>query len=1816
MKKCFLFCITFLLIGSAGFTQLTGIKSIPGDYATVAAAIAALNTSGVGAGGVTFNIAAGYIETFTAPDNGLITAANSLAANQIVFQKLGEGDNPVITAASGIGNFDYVFCIGATDYVIFDGINIRDNPLNTNIAAQMEWGFALLRASQTDGTQHTIIRNSTINLNRTNFSSCGIYVGRNYYLNPATLYNATSVEGTNSANGFYNLTISNCFNGMWLYGSSDVAPYLFYDRNNDIGSLGANTITDFGAAGGSSNGIYTQYQNNLTVANTTINGTVDGNGCDGMEFQLTSNANFTLYGNTISIQYIGTGTFFGIKNWMGTACTNNSVAVHHNTITGCTFPRAANSTCTYMDISQGAPNVSIYDNTITNNTYGSDTTSSKGSVTYLVALSYPSVLGTIDIFNNTVSNNTRLQSPSGTGGTTTYLNIGYQCNTLNCHGNVVDNNISTTNGVAQGIVCYAIRPVTKNVYGNSVTNLYNANGITYGIYMDGGYDWNLYKNKVQNIIGPGSASTITGIYLGSLTGAGNIYIYNNTIGDLKTSASVSTDAVRGMWLFGWNSNIAGLYNNTIFLNASSSGTNFGTSGLSLSKMCKVIDMRNNIIVNTSTPNGTGKTTVIRTDSLPFGHLAPTSNNNNYFAGIPSANKLIFYDGITGDSTLLHYKSRVNPREYLSVTENSPFISSVTPVDLRLRAGIATQCESGGSIVSIPVSITDDFDGNPRYPNPGYPVHPSYPANAPDIGADEFGGIPADFTPPFISYAPFANIATTDDRILTTTITDVHGVPVSGTGLPRLCWKKNFDGVWTYVTGTSTGNNQYTFIFGGGTSLGDTVYYFVVAQDLWVTPNIGSNPFTGASGYAANPPAATIPLALSNKYVVVAPVCGTFNVGAGGTYTTLSAAINDINTKGITCPVTLVLTDNTYPSETYPITLQPNGGSSAINTLTIRPNTGVHPVFAALSPANGLIKVNGFDYLIIDGSSNGGTDKGLTLYNASETAGAHVIGLFSRGSVDPATHVTIKNCIIRGISSTVVKNYGILLNPNGGGYDDIVIEGDSIYGANTGIQFTGTFGGTNHNGQITNNVIGSPVLSKHITVKGILLQFSDNTLISGNNIMGAETGNALPLHAGVYILGGSTNTKIRKNLIHDFWRNVDDGSGAYGIWYEAESSTVTEISNNAIYGIKSSGAAPGASPNNPYGIFIRSGGNVKILHNSIWLYGNLLSPSEMYDASSACIGIYQNGALTNNIEIRNNILKNTMLGLNGGPCSRTGKTYGIMTTASDAGNFSIIDYNDYYIMGCTPQIGFMNFTNYPSLSFWQTATGQEAHSLMVDPLFTSETNLFPTVTTMPKAGSYISTITSDINGILRTNPPDMGAYEFTPGPVLITTAATNVLVNTATVNGTVNAAGTNVSLFFDYGTTTGYGSTVAGTPAMASGNTLQVIGAALTGLNGNTTYHYRLRGSTFGGLTIYGNDMTFTTTCIAPVITISGSTSVCAGSTGNVYTTQAGNTNYSWTVSAGGTITAGAGTSAITVSWITAGTASLSVTYTGANGCFPAGPGNHTVTVNAQAGPAGSITGPNAVSPGQNGVIYSIVPIINATGYIWNLPSGASIATGANSANITVDFSPTATSGSISVSGTNVCGNGEASPHLHITVIPATLIIQNITVGEGETNCYNALQTIYVAGGGTTFTVYNGGSATMIAGQNIIYYPGTTVNLGGNMHGYITANGQYCSIPLNPLVNTMPEASDIKTTAPEIAAFQSVRVYPNPASQSFTLELMQSDENGMKKVELYALNGVKVLVQDLHGEQKHIFNVETLRQGIYFIKVTTSSSILTVKLIKL
>ena len=168
---------------------------------------------------------------------------------------------------------------------------------------------------------------------------------------------------------------------------------------------------------------------------------------------------------------------------------------------------------------------------------------------------------------------------------------------------------------------------------------------------------------------------------------------------------------------------------------------------------------------------------------------------------------------------------------------------------------------------------------------------------------------------------------------------------------------------------------------------------------------------------------------------------------------------------------------------------------------------------------------------------------------------------------------------------------------------------------------------------------------------------------------------------------------------------------------------------------------------------------------------------------------------------------------------------------------------------------------------------------------------------------------------------------------------------------------------------------------------------------------------------------------APSPVITGISTVCAGTSGVVYSTQSGKSGYGWQVSSGGTITGGAGTNSITVTWNNSGAQTVSVNYDGGNGCFAPAPAVYNVTVNPL--PAPTIAGPANPCLGNTGVIYATENGMN--NYSWTLSSGGVINGATNTSTISVDWnSPGAQTVSVNYIGSNGCVNA----------IPAT---KNVTV---------------------------------------------------------------------------------------------------------------------------------------------------------------------------
>ncbi len=265
--------------------------------------------------------------------------------------------------------------------------------------------------------------------------------------------------------------------------------------------------------------------------------------------------------------------------------------------------------------------------------------------------------------------------------------------------------------------------------------------------------------------------------------------------------------------------------------------------------------------------------------------------------------------------------------------------------------------------------------------------------------------------------------------------------------------------------------------------------------------------------------------------------------------------------------------------------------------------------------------------------------------------------------------------------------------------------------------------------------------------------------------------------------------------------------------------------------------------------------------------------------------------------------------------------------------------------------------------------------------------------------------------------------------------------------------------------------------------------------------------------------------------------------------------------------------------------------------------NVTVAANAlivDAGPDMVKTGSSVQLNG--GATGGTVP------YIWLWSPAASLSNPAISNPVA---SPAATTTyTLTVTANNGCVGSDAMDVI-LVATPQDLTIQGITVPNGTSNCYNALQTITVAGGVTTFIVENGGSAILIAGVKISFLPGTKVNQGGYLHGYITTNGQYCNaLPAAPVTAAIEEPIGI---TPDGVMF---KVYPNPTTGKFTVELTDGQLTGNGHVEVYGTCGERILSEVMNGENRREFSLSGKPVGLYYVRVVNGSKGATKKLVKL
>lgn len=849
-------------------------------------------------------------------------------------------------------------------------------------------------------------------------------------------------------------------------------------------------------------------------------------------------------GGTVALYNAGSGSLSG----------NSMVQTGNNfsniTITGATVLNGWNNT-------EGG--LSGPAKTISGNTFGNWVCGS-GTVT---------VIRTDFSDNNTTVNNNTISNISAAAAVTG-ISIGSnnKGTVQSCSGNAITGLSSTGAGTVLGIFGGSVSIITLNINNNTISNIAsNVAGSFSAIRMFTAATANIFKNKIYDIRGTGVSSLVNGIDVQSAA-AGAYNIYNNLIGDLTAAITNSLTAVRGISLLAVNAgNAYNVYYNTVYINASSSAVNFGTAAFSASASATAangtLSLRNNIFVNTSAAAGSGLTMAYRRSSIDVANFANSSNNNIFYAGTPSASNVIFSDGTNNDQTLAAYKTRVGPaRDAASFTELPPFLSTVGSNTnfLHLNPNAVTQAESGAVNIA---TYTDDVDGDIRQGNPGYAGF----GTAPDIGADE---IALETTPPAISYTTISSpiCIFSGMTISGVVIKDSSGVPLTGTLVPRIYFRKNA-GAWFSAAGVNTGgvakNSTWKFTIAegsmGGVVVGDVVSYYIIAQDIVPVPNVGASP--GAGLVASNVNTVTTAPTSPSSYTISGSLNGLYTVGIGGNFTTINAAFNAYNNAcSLAGPVIFELTDNEYPEDAE-AGLVNHPDASPVNTLTIRPSATATPVlnftttFASGIPGLWLF---GARYVTFDGRQSGtGSTKSMTINNP----GGGVTILFSEN----AQNNTIKYCIIQGSCSSTAA--GTILFGNaaatGTGNDNNTIDNNDITDPGNG--FFSTYG----------------IYSVATSTRG-----NDSMVISNNHI--SNYYNATSSSAGIYLT--STYTPVH---------NSRDWTISGNRLFQTATRLYTVAADH--YGIKITGGAGFTISNNVIGFANATGtGTTNMIGNSSLIAG--------------------------------------------------------------------------------------------------------------------------------------------------------------------------------------------------------------------------------------------------------------------------------------------------------------------------------------------------------------------------------------------------------------------------------------------------------------------------------------------------------------------------------------------------------------------------------------------------------------------------------------
>ena len=510
--------------------------------------------------------------------------------------------------------------------------------------------------------------------------------------------------------------------------------------------------------------------------------------------------------------------------------------------------------------------------------------------------------------------------------------------------------------------------------------------------------------------------------------------------------------------------------------------------------------------------------------------------------------------------------------------------------------------------------------------------------------------------------------------------------------------------------------------------------------------------------APNATADNFPANDTCQFTLCAALNGIYTIGSTGDFTSFTSATKALQCGGVGGPVTFNVQSGTYIEQ---ISIGIIAGISATNSVVFQSVTGnpsdVNLTYSANTAANYTLRLNGVNFLKF---------RNLSI-SATNTSFGTALTFLNNASNDSFFNVTFNGVLTSSTSTNLAVIYTPVTVSNYISFTNCRIINGS-YGVNIQSNSTNIFGASSQGTHIAN----CSFLNQY--AYGIYNYNLDGVKLINNTI---GTNSLRTSYVGIYnywimILDDASKPLVTGNKVYG-------GLGGHGIYntYIGVNSSVSAarralVANNMIQ--------IGAGTNSTYGIRDQNGNGVDYLYNSV----NITNTQNNTGSAAGFFNSTSYGS--------NSLINNVFASTSGAPA----------LNISNNTFYPICNYNNLYTTGAN--LGHYNSIAQTTIAAWRAASGLDANSVNVNPIFTSFTDLHSNQPAMNNSAQVSALVTSDIDGQSRcpnagcpggTLMPDIGADEFIPtindasiqaisAPTSICAGTTNVIVTLKNIGSAV------------------------------------------------------------------------------------------------------------------------------------------------------------------------------------------------------------------------------------------------------------------------------------------------------------------------------------------------------------------------------------------------------------------------------------------------